>query len=63
MKIKFDSDDNLPLNKTVEMRIMAKLLELFFMKIQKKDILLKVYIKVQRYNIFENIKIIMNQKM
>ena len=29
MKIKFDSDDDLPLNKTIEIHIMTILLELF----------------------------------
>ena len=33
MKIKFDSDDKLPLNKTIEIPSMIKLVELFSIKI------------------------------
>ena len=32
MKIKFDSDDNITLNKTIEITVVQQLLEMFFLK-------------------------------
>ena len=42
MKIKFDSDDNLPLNKTIEIRLVTIVVRVFFMKI--KNIIRKFFL-------------------